>query len=117
MRCLRHCWPPVVPRRAVPSHQRNPTRGTCEAASLDGLTKPGARVGRVTACTEAGASRQASTDGAGLAAKAAAVHPGERRRRLTGETTEGPAERLEATCTDGDAVTVDRCGGLRSRWE
>src|SRR6202521_2004958 len=92
-------------------HKRNPTRGTWGTASPDGPTKPGAPVGGVTACTEAGASREASTDGAGLAAKGAAVHPAERRRRLTGETTEGPAERPEATCTEiRDAVTVDRCG-------
>src|SRR5713226_6659450 len=76
-------------------HQRNPTRGTWEARSPDGPTKPGARVGGEPACTEAGASRQASTDGAGLAAAAAAVHPGERKRRLTGETTERSAERPE----------------------
>jgi hypothetical protein len=72
----------------------------------------------VTARPEAGASRQASTDGAGLAATAAAVHPGERRRRLTGETTEGPAERPESTLERDEAAEsspID-AGPVLAKW-
>src|SRR6202521_620736 len=69
LRCLRHCCLLWFRDVRFLRHQRNPTRGTWEAASPYGPTKPGAPVGGVTACTELAASRQASTDGAGLAAK------------------------------------------------
>ena len=51
-----------------PHDQGNPTRGLLDAARPAGPTKAGANVAGVTACTVAGASRQTSCDGAGLAA-------------------------------------------------